>query len=148
MAESKKRKKRAISLFLVYAAPLIKRKIELKGGLLASSNGVGEPVETFVETGTVNTAAALDVPVVLGDRLNLHLVGDLGNRVGVGQILFVGKDENNSVGHVGLGKERLELETGLFGAVSVVGVNNVDQTVRSLVVVTPQGTNLTTDSNQ
>lgn len=79
--------------------------------------------------------------------MNLHLLGHLGNRVGVGQILLVGKDQNNSVGHVGLREERLELETSLFGAVSIIGVNDVDQTVRSLVVMAPQSTNLIIQSS-
>lgn len=110
--------------------------------LLASRDGVGEPVETLVETSAVNTAAALDVPVVLGDGMNLHLLGDLGDRVGVRQVLLVGENEDNGVGHIGLGEERLELETGLFGAVSIVRVDDVNQTVRSLIVMAPQSANL------
>lgn len=94
--------------------------------LLASRDGIGEPIETLIETSAVGTAATLNVPVVLRNGMNLHLLGNLSDRVSIGKILLVGKNENNSIGHVGLGEERLELQTGLFSAISIVRVNHVD----------------------
>ena len=88
--------------------------------LLASRDGIREPIETFIQTSAVNTAAALHVPVALRDGVNLELFSDFCDRIGVGEILLVGKDQDSGVGHVWLGKKALELQASFLSTIAVI----------------------------
>jgi hypothetical protein len=64
-----------------------------------------------------------------------------------GQILLVGENQENGVAQLILVEHALELLTGLNNTVTIVGVDDEDDTLGVLEVVPPQGTDLvlTTD---
>lgn len=63
------------------------------------------------------------------------------------EILFVGKDEQETVLHFTIRDDAVELLSGLIYPVSVLRVNDKDQSLGASVVVSPQWSNLvlTTD---
>jgi len=64
---------------------------------LARDAQATHPFETLVEAVSRRGARGLDVPGPLAERVEAELVGDLGGVHGVGQILLVGKDEEEGV---------------------------------------------------
>jgi hypothetical protein len=64
-----------------------------------------------------------------------------------GQILLVGKDQKNGIPELILVEHALQFLTGLDNTVTIVAVNNEDDTLGILEVVSPEGTDLvlTTD---
>ena len=74
--------------------------------------------------------------------MQAKLVGDLGGVHGVGQILLVGEDEEESVTELVLVEHALELLTGLDNTVAIVGVDDENDTLGVLEVMSPQGPDL------
>jgi hypothetical protein len=70
------------------------------------------------------------------------LVGDLGCVHGVGQILLVGEDEEESVTELVLVEHALELLTGLDNTVAIVGVDDENDTLGVLEVMSPERADL------
>ena len=86
-------------------------------------------------------------PSPLPQAVQTKLVGDLGGVHGVGQILLVGEDQEESISELVLVEHALQFLAGLDDTVTIVGVNNEDDTLGILEVMSPQGTDLvlTTD---
>ena len=82
----------------------------------------------------IETCTYLDVPRPLTEALQTELIGDLRGVHGVGQILLVGKDEEESVTKLVLVKHALELLACLRDTFSVVGVDNEDDSLSVLEV--------------
>lgn len=117
-------------------------------GLLDSALDVGgHPVKTLVEALGGGGAAALNEPVALAEGVEAELLGDVGGGHGVGEILLVGEDEEDSVAELILGEHLLELITGLADTIAIVGINNEDNTVGVLEVVAPEGAELILSSD-
>ena len=74
--------------------------------------------------------------------MQAKLVGDLGCVHGVGQILLVGEDEEQSVTELVLVEHALELLTGLDDTVAIVGVDDENDTLGVLEVMSPEGADL------
>ena len=74
--------------------------------------------------------------------MQAKLVGDLGCVHGVGQILLVGEDEEESVTELVLVEHALELLTGLDNTVAIVGVDDENDTLGVLEVMPPERTDL------
>jgi hypothetical protein len=70
------------------------------------------------------------------------LVGDLSSVHGVRQILLVGEDEEKSIAELVLVEHTLELLAGLDNTVAIVGVDDEDDTLGVLEVMSPERTNL------
>jgi hypothetical protein len=70
------------------------------------------------------------------------LVSDLSGVHGVGQILLVGEDKEKSVTELVLVEHALELLAGLDNTVAIVGVDDEDDTLSVLEVMSPEGTDL------
>lgn len=111
------------------------------------SEGVGEPLKTLIETVTGGGTGGLDVPGALSQAVEAKLVCDLGGVHGVGKILLVGKDKKDGIAKLVLVEHALELLSCLDNTIAIVGVNDEDDTLSVLEVVSPQRTNLvlTTD---
>merc|ERR1712083_897353 len=106
-----------------------------------------EPVEALVETVASGGARGLDVPVALAKRVEAELVGDLRGVHGIRQILLVGEDQEDRFAELVLVEHAVELVARLADAVTIVGVDNKDDALRVLVVVTPQRSDLVLASN-
>lgn len=74
--------------------------------------------------------------------MQTELVGDLSGVHGVGQILLVGEDQEECVPEFVLVEHALELLAGLNDTVTIVAVNNEDDTLGVLEVMSPQRADL------
>lgn len=76
-----------------------------------------------------------------------QFVGHFGGTHGVGQILLVGKDEQNGVAEFVFVEHSVQFIAGGVDTIRVIGIDNKDESLSVLVVVAPQGTDfiLTTD---
>lgn len=111
------------------------------------SEGVGEPLETLVETISRGSAGGLDVPGALSQAVEAELVCDLGSVHGIGKILLVGEDEEDGISEFILVQHALKLLTSLDDTVAIVAIDDEDDTLGVLEVVPPQRSDLvlTTD---
>ena len=108
---------------------------------------LGKPVESLVETITSYGTGRLDEPGSSSDGVEAELVSDFWAGEGAWEILLVGKDEKDSILKLFLGEHLVELFTVLLNSVSIVGVDDVDETLSVGVVVSPEKSDLvlTTD---
>lgn len=74
--------------------------------------------------------------------MQAKLVSNLGSVHGVGQILLVGEDEEESVAELVLVKHALKLLASLDDTVAIVGVDDEDDTLGVLEVMPPQRADL------
>ena len=93
-----------------------------------------QPFETLVETVTAGSTGGLDKPLSLSQAVEAKLVGDLGGVHGVGQILLVGEDQEQGIAKLVLVKHALELLASLRNTLTVVRVDDEDDTVGVLEV--------------
>jgi len=103
---------------------------------------VGQPVKALVQAVAGGRARGLDVPVALAEGVEAELVGDLRGVHRVRQVLLVGEDEQHRLAQLVLVEHAVQLITRLAHAVAIVGVNDEDDTLRVLVVVAPERTDL------
>lgn len=94
----------------------------------------GQPFETLVETVTARCAGSLDEPLALSQAVQAELVSDLGGVHGVGQILLVGEDEQQSIPQFVLVEHALQLFAGFRNTFAIVGVNDKDDALCVLEV--------------
>ena len=99
---------------------------------------LGKPVESLVETITSYGTGRLDEPGSSSDGVEAELVSDFWAGEGAWEILLVGKDEKDSILKLFLGEHLVELFTVLLNSVSIVGVDDVDETLSVGVVVSPE----------
>lgn len=111
------------------------------------AEGGGKPLETLVEAISRGGAGGLNVPAAMSQAVKAELVGDFGSVHGVGKILLVGKDQENGVAELVLVEHALKLFAGLNDTVTIVAIDDKDDTLGVLEVVSPEGTDLvlTTD---
>jgi hypothetical protein len=81
-------------------------------------------------------------PGALPEGVQAKLVSDLSGVHGVGQILLVGEDKEKSITELVLVEHALELLTGLDDTVAIVGVDDEDDTLGVLEVMSPERTDL------
>jgi len=108
---------------------------------------IGEPVKTLIETVTGGGAGRLHVPLAGADVMEAELVGDLGDRHGLREILLVGEDEEDGVAELVLGEHLVELVVCLGDTLTIVGVDDEDEALSVLEVVPPEGTDLVLTSD-
>ena len=108
---------------------------------------VAEPVESLVQTVTASRTGRLNVPRPVAQTVETELVCNLGCVHGVRQILLVSEAEQDSVPQFVLVEHAHELITCLVNTFSVITVDNENQTLCVLEVMSPQRSDfvLTTD---
>lgn len=106
------------------------------------AEGSGKPFETLVQTVTSGSASGLDIPWALPQAVKAKLVGNLGGVHGVWKILLVGKDQQDGVAQLVLVEHTLEFLAGLDDTVTIVAVDDEDDALGVLKVMSPQGTDL------
>lgn len=111
------------------------------------AEGSGEPLKTLVQTISRGGAGGLDVPTAMSQAVEAELVSDLGGVHGIRKILLVGKDQEDGVAELVLIEHALKLFAGLDDTVTIVAIDDEDDTLGVLEVVSPEGTDLvlTTD---
>lgn len=103
---------------------------------------VAQPFQTLVKTVSRSGAGGLDVPGALSQAVQAELVGDLGSVHGVRKILLVGEDQEESISQLVLVEHALQLLTSLDNTVTIVAVDDEDDTLGVLEVMSPQRTDL------
>mmetsp|Transcript_16073 Transcript_16073/g.26848 ORF Transcript_16073/g.26848 Transcript_16073/m.26848 type:complete len:253 (+) Transcript_16073:59-817(+) len=108
-----------------------------------------KPVETFVKTITGCSTTGLNVPLTIGwaESVQSKLISHLSSAHGIWKILLVGENKKDSIAQFVLVQHSVHLITGSINTIRVVRIDNKDQSLSVLVVVTPQRTDLilTTD---
>ena len=79
--------------------------------------------------------------------METELVGDFSGVHGVGEILLVGKDEEEGVPEFVLIQHTLEFLAGLGNTLSIVGIDDEDDTLGVLEVMPPEGSDLVLSSD-
>lgn len=106
-----------------------------------------EPFQTLEETVSRGGAGGLDVPGARPQAGEAKLVCDLGGGHGIGKILLVGEDQEEGVPQLVLVEHALKFLPSLGDTVTIVAVDDEDDTLGILEVMPPQGADLvlTTD---
>jgi hypothetical protein len=86
-------------------------------------------------------------PSTLSQGVQAKLVGDLSSVHGIWQILLVGEDQQKSIPQLILVEHALQLLSGLNNTVTIVRVDNEDDTLGVLEVMPPQWTDLVLSSD-
>ncbi len=105
-------------------------------------NVLGEPVETLIQAVTSGGAGSLDVPGSASECVQAELVSDFGSGQGAWEILLVGEDEEDGIAELLFREHLVELFAGIIDSVAIVGVNDEDEALSVLVVVSPEKSNL------
>jgi len=111
------------------------------------AEGVAEPLQTLIKTITRSGASGLDVPGALSQAMKTQLVCDLCGVHGVWQILLVGKDQKKSISELILVQHALQLLTSLDNTITIVAINDENDTLGVLEVMSPQRSNLVLSTN-
>jgi len=106
-----------------------------------------QPFETLVQTVTARGARSLDVPRSLAETVEPELVGNLSRVHRVGEILLVGKDQEERVAQLILVEHALQLLTSLGYTLAIVRVDHENDTLGILEVVPPEGADLVLSSD-
>ena len=109
---------------------------------LLARNVARQPVEAFIQTFTRGGAGRLDEPVTLTKRVKAELVGDLRRAHRVWQILLVGKHQEHRITELIFVQHAVKLITRLGHTITIVAIDNENQTLGVLEVVSPERTNL------
>lgn len=116
----------------------------LRSSLLKSGR---QPVQTFIQTITSGSTTSLNIPLTMTQAVKTQLISHFSCRHGVRQILLVGKDQQDRFTQLILVQHTVQLVASSVNTVTIVGVNHEDKTLRILVVVAPQRTNLILSSD-
>jgi len=106
-----------------------------------------KPFQTFVKTISGGSTSGLDVPGTLSQAMKTQLVGNLGSVHGIGQILLVGENQKNSVSKLILVQHTLQFLPSLDDTITIITVNDEDDTLGVLEVMSPQRSDLVLSTN-
>jgi len=116
--------------------------------LLHSSFDVdAQPLETFIQTVATGGAGSLDEPRPLPEPMQSKLIGNLCSVHGIGKILLVGEDKEQSIPELILVQHPLQLLTSLRNTFPIVGVDDEDNTLGILEIVSPEWADLVLSSD-
>mmetsp|Transcript_14053 Transcript_14053/g.40058 ORF Transcript_14053/g.40058 Transcript_14053/m.40058 type:complete len:212 (-) Transcript_14053:65-700(-) len=117
--------------------------------LLSLYESSRKPVKTLVETVSGRRATGLDVPLAVrrAESVQSEFVSHFSGAHGVWQILLVGENEQDGIAELVLVQHSVQFVSGGIDTIGIIGIDDEDQSLRVLVVVTPQRTDLvlTTD---
>ena len=101
-----------------------------------------EPVQSLVQAITRSSTASLDVPLAVRwtESVQSQLVCHFCRGHRVGQILFVGKDEEYGIAEFIFVQHSVQFVARRVNAIRIIGIDDKDETLRVLVVVAPQRT--------
>merc|ERR1719152_770302 len=105
------------------------------------------PVETLVQTVSCGRASRLDEPLAVAHVVQSKFISHLCSCHCVWQILFVCENKQDGVTHLVFVKHLGQFLASILNAVTIVAVNDEDQTLRVLVVVPPERANFVLTTN-
>jgi len=106
-----------------------------------------EPLQTFVKTISRGSTGRLNVPGTLSQAVEAQLICDLGGVHGIWQILLVGEDQKNGIPKLVLVQHTLQFLPSLNNTITIVGINDEDDTLGVLEVMSPQRSDLVLSTN-
>jgi len=106
-----------------------------------------EPLQTFIKTISGGSASRLNVPSTLSQAVEAQLVCDLGGVHGIWQILLVGEDQKDGISQLILVQHALQLLSGFNNTITIVAIDNEDDTLGVLEVMSPKRTDLVLSTN-
>jgi len=109
---------------------------------LFARQSVGQPVKTFIETITSGGTSGLNVPFPVGDRVKTKLVGNFADTHGIRKILLVGEHKEDSFTKFIFTQHFLQLLIRFRYTLTIVAVNDENQTLSILEVMAQKRTNL------
>jgi hypothetical protein len=83
----------------------------------------------------------------MSKSVQAKLIGHFRRRHGVGQILLVGKDQEDGITKLFFVEHSVQLISGSIDSISVVGIDDEDDAVRVLVVMSPERSDLVLPTN-
>jgi len=98
-----------------------------------------QPVKAVREPVARRRGGGLNEPRLL-QAVEAEAVGDGARAERVRQVNLVGKDEHDGVGHAVLREDLVQLVARLCESITIAGVDNEDQRIGALVVMTPCAT--------
>lgn len=101
-----------------------------------------EPIQAFVQTSSVCGAAGLDKPFAVGHAGETKLLSEVCDLHGVGEILLVSEYQNSGVSELLLRQHLLQLITSLGDTVTIVTIDNINETLCILEVMPPERADL------
>ena len=102
----------------------------------------GKPVQTLIETIASGSYGRLNEPFPMSKVLQLELLHDFSSSHSIGQVLLVGKDQQNCVLHLWLLQHLVQFILGIIDSVAVRTIHHIDQTICAFKVVAPKSANL------
>ena len=106
-----------------------------------------QPVQSLKQTFTSGGTGWLYEPVTLLQVVETELVSHLGSVHGIWQVLLVGKYQDDALSQLIVAQHLLKFVSGLADTLSIVGIDNKDDSVGVCVVMSPQWTNLVLTSD-
>ena len=95
-----------------------------------------------VSFGEERVARRVTYPSTLSQAVQAKLIGDLGSVHGIGQILFVGENQEQRISKFVLVQHSLQFFAGLDDTVTIVAVDDEDDTLSVLKIMPPQWSDL------
>lgn len=83
---------------------------------------------------TTCSTGSLDVPMSVSQGMKAKFISDFSSVHGVGQILLVGKNQQEGIAKLVFVQHALKLITSLWNTVAIVGINNKDDTLSVLEI--------------
>mmetsp|Transcript_10590 Transcript_10590/g.22069 ORF Transcript_10590/g.22069 Transcript_10590/m.22069 type:complete len:254 (-) Transcript_10590:9-770(-) len=127
-------------------APTISKRLPLSLPPSISSalrgQSAGKPIQAFVQTIASGCACGLDEPLAMTKVVKAKLLSHFCRGHCLWQVLLVGKNQQHCITHLVLIQHLSEFLPGILNAITVIAVNDIDQSVGALVVVAPQRANL------
>lgn len=119
----------------------------MQGSLTALLQNVIQPAETFMQALTSRGSSWLNMPRALMTISQSELLDNFTSTHGLGQVLFVGQNEQDSVTKLVFIQHAIKFVTRNGNTVTIVAIDDKDNTLRVVVVVTPEGTNAVLTTN-
>eukprot|EP00435_Cladocopium_sp_Y103_P048707 s1291_g14.t1 len=106
--------------------------------LAFGGQGAREPVQSFVQAISSGGTCGLNEPLTMPQVVEPKFFGDLSCSHGLRQVLLVGKDQQHGITHFIFVQHLGEFLSCVLDTIAVVAVNNVDQSIGTLIVMAPE----------
>jgi hypothetical protein len=119
----------------------------MRGQLLFTREGIRKPFEPLIKAITTESICRLDIPLIACERMQTQLVCNFFDTHGIREILLVRKDKNSGVSQFFASNNSMKLFARFFNSLPVIAVDNKDQGICVLKIMTPERSDLvlTTD---
>merc|ERR1711892_1528805 len=106
-----------------------------------------KPIESLVETIARGGTCCLCMPLALAEIVQAKLICDFGCVHSIWQILFIGKHQQHRIAQLVLVQHAHEFFACFADTLPIIRINDKNESLRILKVMTPQGPNLVLSAN-